>query len=396
MINRRDFLKLSPLGLLSMCLAPQPTQEPESALPGFVDVREYGEVGKGRTIQLALDDGLPNNVGNRTGKTFIIPRGEWLIDEPLRLNQRADVRIIGAGRSVVGTVLRLQAPIEVIGANRMIFENLYCKGEGVDVGFVTARTPGWLNSAQITFNNVECYGDFRKAAWYCVGSEMNRWENCSAAIYYPNESCITIAINNEYGISTSVPILEGYGAYSPNISKASLGGDMQVPLKLYGSKAVMDDVYTYCKNGRASVEIIGGGGIKMRTCGFEGTPFATLRLTYRDGHAGVFLVDFDSFSFGNPSNYEIWADDKTKLRNSKIKKQAHGKGVRLYAVEMSDLSGLGVHDSRAWTLSAFSLYATKVRLGLSDVLDCKNLWGIEVENYSTPGQYKIERFGFVD
>lgn len=376
---------------IPLCLAASPKGQNDT---GFIDVREYGETGFFSTIQRAIDEGLPNTINGQLGKTLLIPRGEWYPDVPLRINQRSYIRLIGAGASVNGTVIRCPTHIEVLGSRNISFENMYLKGEGADVGVVTGRSPGWSNSALVQFRDVQFYGDFRKAAYYNVGSEMNRFENSGIAVYYPNQACVTIAGTNVLGLETSIPISDG-GTYHPKFTGCNIMGDTQVGMRIFGQSTILEDVYIYTRNGTASIEMVGGGDLVLRNSGFEGSPEATLKLTYQEGSGNVFMLNMDVFSFGNPSAYAIRADDQTNLRNSTIKTRSFRKAVRLWGVQNSDLRGLCVFDYRDAPLHVQSGFLCKLAVGPGDTFTYSGLIGTTVENYKDPYHPKIEQYGFV-
>lgn len=344
-------------------------------MPGFIDVREYGPEGIFSTIQAALDDGLPNLAGNRTGKTFVIPAGEWEQDVPLRINQRADVRIVGAGRSVVGTVLNIESPIEVIGTNRISFENLFAKGLGCEAGFLIGRTPGWTNSSVINFRDVYCYGEFVYGCWVVIGSEMVRLNGCDGYPTNNAESVLTASVTNEYGINASLPLAEIYNVYGLQVEHSNMIGTSQTPLRLYNAGAICNDTYFY-NTGRASIEMINNGVVKLRDCGFEGSPFATVRMTGN----GVFGLDFDCPTFGAPE-YAIWADDGSKLRHAIIKPVQNNKPVRLWDVHMSDLRGLASYDYRTFEMSVHDAIYSKLAIGPNDTLAIHSYPGTDIDNY---------------
>lgn len=351
--------------------------------------------GDGSDIQSALDTGLPN-YGNRWGKTLVLGQGIFEITETLRINEREGVTILGSGNSLNGTVLRCNTPgracIEILGSDNILLQNLNITGVDMAVGVMTGRTSASLNSSRITFRDLYVYGNYDYAAFYVISSETNRWDNVHANAQSAAQSVITIANYNEYNVPASLPLAEGVGGYSASISNSGLTGQSIAPLRIFGSAVTVEQSYIYTPGGTASIEVIGGGGVTLRAVGFEGSPFASLRLTYRAGEQNYFVLRTDA-PLGNPAQYAIWADNGTLVRDSVIS-DTGAMPVRFWDLVFSDLTRWGNFDSRAKTMTARSCFGLQVFLGQNDTLTCASYVGVTIHNQSSLWAPKIEQKGF--
>ena len=372
------------------CVAIVPAQWQDSS--GWIFIPS----GDGAVIQSVLDAGLPSP-SNRYGKTIVLGRGVWNITEPIRINEREGVTILGSGNSLSGTVLQCNTPdracIEILGSDNIIIQNLNITGVDMAVGVMTSRTPAFMNSSRIEFRDLYAYGQWDYAAFYNVSSESNTLYNVHAnAQNQLAESVVTIAPYNEYGIATSIPIQDGIGAYSPIIERSGLTGKSRVPLRIFGWYATVRDVYIYTPDGRAAIELIGGGSLRLENSAFEGAPYASIRLTKRDGYQNYFTLDVDS-ALGNPSQYAIWADDGTVVKDSAI--GAVGlKPVRLWDMVFVDMSRFGAFDSRQAVVTANKCFGVTILLGQQDVFTCAQYIGVTIHNQSSFWSPKIEYKGF--
>lgn len=384
-------LIISALIVLLACNAFQVNPTPE-AIPGWI----YLASGDGAIIQAAIDSGLP---GNRSGKTIVLAQGTWDITEPLRINNREGVTLIGSGNSLSGTVLRCNTPdlpcIEILGTDNIILQNINITGVDAAVLVMTARTLTNLNSSRIEFRDLYTYGQYDYAAFYNVSSESNHWINVHASAQNPDAvSVITIAGYNEYGIQTSIPISEGVGGYLPIIERSGLTGQSRVPLRVFGLGVEVRDSYLYTPNGNASIELIGKGWLRVESSGFEGAPFATIRLTRDDGFQDYFSLNIDS-GLGNPAQYGIWADDGTVVHESVISGTGL-KPLRFADLVYVDLTRWAKFDSRANSITATGCFGVNVALGQQDTLFCTRYIGVTVENQSSFWSPKMEYLGFVE
>jgi len=352
--------------------------------------------GDGAVIQSALDAGFPS-AGNRYGKTIVLGQGVWSITEPLRINEREGVTIVGAGNSLNGTILQCNTPdracIEILGSDNIILQNLNITGVDMAVGIMTSRTLAYMNSSRIEFRDLYVYGFWDYAAFYNVSSESNTLYNVHANAQNPlAESVVTIAPVNEYGIVTSIPIQDGIGAYSPIIERSGLTGKSRVPLRIFGWYATVRDAYLYTPDGRAAIELIGGGSLRLENSGFEGAPLVSIRLTKRDGYQNYFTLNIDS-GLGSPSQYAIWADDGTVVKESAIGAVGE-KPIRLWDMVYVDMSRFGAFDSRQAVVTANKCFGVTILLGQNDVFTCAQYIGVTIHNQSSFWAPKMEYKGF--
>jgi len=349
----------------------------------------------GADIQAQLD----SIAGRRFGDTIVLEQGVWEITEPLRINNREGVTIIGAGNSLSGTVLKCNTPghacIEIIGSDNVILQNINITGVDMAVGVMTGRSGDSLNSSRIIVRDVYIYGQYDFAGWYDVSSESNRFENVHANAQNPDaESVVTVASNNVYGVPTSVELSEGVGG-GMLISQSFLTGKSISTLKVYdGAPVKVVDSYIYNAQ-KTNIELIGSGksaSLVVDGGGFEGASEAVIRLTA--GGSNIFSVKIDA-GLGGGADYGIYADDDTTLKDSVIGNTGL-LPLRFWWLMHVDLSNWGAYDSRSRVIGAVKCFAVRVRLGQHDQFNCNTKIGVVVENQSSLWNPTMDYYGFME
>jgi len=368
---------------------------------GVIDVHDYGAVGDGTTddstaINLAIITGavLHTEVGQTRAGRIVIrfhPTKKYAIESPVCMWDMQGVMLDGGapnfGATLIGKCVD-QAMIEIVGSSNIVVQNLQLWGDTTDtpaVGTWTARsnTTHGVNSNNITFRNVEYYGYFTKACHYCVSSESNHLYECWTYPYgdATMEGIVYISTENDFGITPAGGTLDshGYGNNDMQIVGSGLTGWGVTAIKIMaGCGVTARDTYLYSDGVDAAVEMVGGCYFIADAIGCEGAPLSTIKITYDAAGSNINWLILDDSSMGSPTQYTIYAEDGSILRDSKISSTGPGVSggacmpVHLHIAQNCDFTGLSEYRSGVFDIEYSGATGSSVqniyRLGLNDTI----------------------------